>query len=133
MLLPPESIGSHLGPEVAHTTWRHTELSFRIATGLLNSFGIETDITRSSEEELADYAQGIAAYERLRGLLHSGRQHHIDTPDQGIRATITVDDGATAAVLRIARVATDSRALPAAVPVPGLNLDTTYLVRPLPE
>ena len=44
LLLPPELVGSHVGPPRAHTTGRTHDLSFRVATALFGHFGIEWDI-----------------------------------------------------------------------------------------
>lgn len=133
LLVPPEYIGSHIGPETAHTTGRHTEVSFRAATALMNSFGIETDIAQCSADEIDQYRKAISAYKRLRKLLHSGVQHHLEDASTGIHGTLTVDPGGMNGVLRLARVATASKAQPSAIHVPGLNPETIYKIQPLRE
>src|SRR4029453_15811762 len=81
LLLPPELVGSHVGPPKAHTTGRTHELSFRAATALFGHFGIEWDIASASAEERTDVAGGIAPYKRWRALLHGGEVVRADLPD----------------------------------------------------
>ena len=44
-LLPPELVGSHVGPARSHTTGRVLDLPFRLATALFGHAGIEWDLT----------------------------------------------------------------------------------------
>ena len=65
LLLPPELVGSHVGPPRAHTTGRTHDLSFRAATALFGHFGIEWDIASASDEERTELAEWIARYKRV--------------------------------------------------------------------
>ncbi|PJJ72940.1 alpha-galactosidase [Diaminobutyricimonas aerilata] len=121
LLLPPELIGAHVGPPVAHTTKRATSLDFRIAVAMFGHFGIEWDITTCSSSELDELREGIAAYKRLRGLLHTGDVWHLPTGDSGTTATSIVAADGSGAVLRLARSESGPRALPALLRVPGLD------------
>lgn len=133
LLLPPELIGAHVGPARAHTTGRTTDLSFRIAVSLFDSFGIEWDITRCSSEELAELADGVRAYRRLRGLVHRAMLHHPDSGDAGLDVVAAVASEADHAVVRVARIRSDGRSLPIRLRVPGLRDDQLYRVAPMPE
>src|SRR4029450_651009 len=73
LLLPPELVGTHVGPPRSHTTGRTHDLAFRVATALFGHFAIEWEIASASEEEQQARAQAIACYKRLRPLLHGGR------------------------------------------------------------
>jgi alpha-galactosidase len=42
--VPPELVGSHVGPPRSHTTGRVHDPAFRVATALFRHFGIEWDI-----------------------------------------------------------------------------------------
>ncbi len=44
MLIPPELMGAHIGPERSHTTWRRHELAFRAATALFGHLGVEWNL-----------------------------------------------------------------------------------------
>ena len=80
LLVPPELVGSHVGPPKAHTTGRVHGLAFRVATALFGHFGIEWDIASASEPEQAALAEAIAFYKRMRPLLHSGQVVRADHP-----------------------------------------------------
>lgn len=133
LLIPLELIGAHVGPPLAHTTRRETNLSLRIATALFGSFGIEWDITECTPDELDELRDGIAAYRRLRDLLHSGVLHHLDGGDDGIQVTSVTAADASRAVVRVVRLTSSDRALPRLLRVPNLDLDGQYIVRPVPE
>ncbi|MEN1975175.1 alpha-galactosidase [Cellulomonas sp. P4] len=133
LLVPPELIGSHVGPERAHTTRRVSDLGLRIAVALVGSAGVEWDITGCSPAELEQLRSGIAAYRRLRGLLHTGAVRHPEQPDPGLHVTQVVAPDGSAAVVRVARTTTGPRALPTVLRVPGLDAASRYRVRPVPE
>jgi alpha-galactosidase len=65
LLLPPELVGSHVGPARSHTTGRTHDLAFRAATALFGHFGIEWDIASASSEEQAARAGALFAYVQL--------------------------------------------------------------------
>ena len=133
LLLPLELIGSHVGPSVTHTTRRETALELRIAVALFGSFGIEWDITECTPDELDQLRDGIAAYRRLRELLHSGALSHPHGGDDGLRVTAVTAADASHAVIRVARVTSSDRALPRLLRLPDLDPHARYRVRPIPE
>jgi len=67
LFLPPELIGTHVGPPRAHTTGRVHDLSFRATIALLGHAGIEWDISSASPEERAALASWIGFYKRHWG------------------------------------------------------------------
>ncbi|MDN3310299.1 alpha-galactosidase [Microbacterium oryzae] len=132
LLLPPELIGSHVGPARAHTTHRVTDLRFRMATTLFASAGIETDITRFTEEERAELTAWITEYKRLRTLMHTGELMHAETEDEGTALTGVVSADGSHALYRLTREATGEWAVPPALRLPGLDPRRTYRVDVLP-
>ncbi|QGU28878.1 alpha-galactosidase [Microbacterium oryzae] len=132
LLLPPELIGSHVGPARAHTTHRVTDLRFRMATTLFASAGIETDITRFTDEERAELTAWIAEYKRLRTLMHTGELMHAETADEGTALTGVVSADRSHALYRLTREATGEWAVPPALRLPGLDPQRTYRVDVLP-
>jgi alpha-galactosidase len=79
--LPPELLGSHIGPSPSHQTGRELALSFRAATALIGHSGIEWDISKLSGEELANLKGWIDYYKTKRELIHTGKLIRIDYPD----------------------------------------------------
>jgi alpha-galactosidase len=132
LLLPPELVGTHVGPPRAHTTGRTHDLSFRLATTLFGHFGIEWDVTTASPEEQDALAEAIAFYKRVRGLLHSGEVVRADHPDPAalLHGVVSADRGE--ALLAYVQLATSVAEVPGPVRLPGLDPDRAYRVAPVP-
>ena len=131
VLVPPEYLGGHLGAATAHTTGRTSELSFRLATALFGSAGIEWDLTSASAEELGQIAEWITHYKRLRHLLHSGVVVRADPSDPALELHGVVSpDQNTALFAQVALTAPRS-ALPERMRFPGLAPERRYRVSPL--
>ncbi|GAA4834325.1 alpha-galactosidase [Luteimicrobium xylanilyticum] len=131
LLVPYELMGAHVGAPVAHTTARDLPLSFRGAAALFGHLGIEWDLTSAAEEELDELAGWVATYRELRPLLHAGVVVHADLQDPAYALHgVVAPDGGDAV---FAWVATASSAVypPPAVPLPGLDPDALYRLRPL--
>ncbi|MGC4807459.1 alpha-galactosidase [Micromonospora sp. DT233] len=130
LLLPPELVGSHVGPQRSHTTGRVHDLGFRAATALFGHFGIEWDIGALGHTERAELAAWVALYKRLRPLLHAGRVVRVDHPDPAVWAHGVVAADASRAVYAVARLATSVAQVPGPVRLPGLDPNRRYAVRP---
>lgn len=130
LLLPPELIGAHVGPERAHVTDRVTSLALRCATALFGHAGIEWDITECDESELATLTAWAATYKRLRPLLHSGRVVRVDTTDPALLVHGIVGDGQ--AVYCHVTVGTLLTEIPPRLRLPGLDPERIYRVAPIP-
>ena len=133
LLIPPELIGSHLGAARAHTTGRVSDQSFRMATCLFASAGIEWDITTCTEAELAEVAQWIGLYKRVRSLVHTGVMVHGDTADPGETMTGVIAPDRSRALFRLARTETADRAVPPPLRFEGLDPMQRYRMTPVQE
>lgn len=86
LLVPPELMGTHVGPPHAHTTHRYASLDFRAGTALWGHMGLEWNV---AGEDLADPATRdhlkawIALHKRFRALLHSGHVVRGDIAEPG--------------------------------------------------
>ncbi|MCZ7424888.1 alpha-galactosidase [Micromonospora sp. WMMA1949] len=130
LLLPPELIGTHIGPERSHTTHRVHDLSFRAVTALFGHHGIEWDISAIEPGERAELAAWVALHKRLRPLLHGGRVVRVDHPDPAVQAHGVVAHDSSHAVYAVSRLATSAAQVPGAVRLPGLDPQRRYRVRP---
>jgi alpha-galactosidase len=128
LLLPPELVGSHVGPTTSHTTGRTHALSFRGAVALFGHFGIEWDIASLDEEELAALTRLVSTYRRHRGLLHTGTVVHGDHPDPAAVVHGVVASDRAEALMAYLSVATSATEVPVPVRLPGLDPDRTYAV-----
>jgi alpha-galactosidase len=131
LLLPPELVGSHVGPPTAHTTGRTHDLSFRAATALFGHFGIEWDVTSVSDDERAELAEWIERYKRRRDLLHSGEVVRADLPDPAFALHGVVAADKSEALYCFVAMATSASERPGAVRLPGLDPEKRYRVNDL--
>ncbi|TFC34557.1 alpha-galactosidase [Cryobacterium sp. TMT2-17-1] len=131
VLLPPEYLGGHLGAATAHTTGRTSELSFRLATALFGSAGIEWDLTRANESERVQIATWIARYKQLRPLLHSGVVVRADPSDPALELHGVVSPDQNSALFAQVALAAPRAALPERMRFPGLAPERRYRVAPL--
>ena len=131
LVVPPEYLGAHLGAARAHTTGRTAELSFRFATALFGSAGIEWNLAAAGDDDLEAVAGWVAVYRRLRPLLHSGRVVRADAADAAQLVHGVVASDRRHAVFSVATLASATTALPPAVRMPGLDPDAGYTVRVL--
>ncbi|MFV2116255.1 alpha-galactosidase [Micromonospora sp. LOL_025] len=132
LLVPPELVGSHIGPERSHTTHRVHDLGFRAATALFGHHGIEWDIGAIGAARRRELAAWVALHKRLRPLLHAGRVVRVDHPDPAVWAHGVVAHDGSHAVYAVARLATSVTQTPGPVRVPGLAPRRRYAVRPVP-
>jgi alpha-galactosidase len=79
--IPPEMLGSHIGPTHSHTTHRVHHIAFRAITALFGHAGIEWDITEATAEERAALKSWASYYKANRDLIHSGRMTRVEQPD----------------------------------------------------
>lgn len=131
LLVPPEYLGAHLGAARAHTTGRTAELSFRFATALFGSAGIEWNLAEASDVELEAVARWVGEYRRLRPLLHGGTVVRADPDDPAQLVHGVVAPDRSHAVFSVAMLGTARSALPPQMRMPGLDPDRAYLIRPL--
>ncbi|MDQ0730872.1 alpha-galactosidase [Arthrobacter sp. B1I2] len=71
-VVPPELVGSHVGPTTSHTTARTHDLSFRAITALFGHFGMEWDIRGVQGKEREELRRFVGLYKEHRDLIHSG-------------------------------------------------------------
>ncbi|MFG1758552.1 alpha-galactosidase [Micromonospora echinofusca] len=131
LLLPPELVGSHIGPERSHTTHRVHDLGFRAATALFGHHGIEWDIGAIGFIQRRELAAWVALHKRLRPLLHAGRVVRVDHPDPAVWAHGVVAHDRSHAVYAVTRLTTSAAQAPGPVRLPGLDPRRRYAVRPV--
>ena len=129
LLVPPERMGSHIGPPRAHTTHRELDLSLRMLVALGGHCGLEWDITTCTPDELAALRAWSALYRELRQLLHHGDAVRSDHPDPALVVSGVVSPDREDAVFTVVSVATGRGVSPGTVPLPGLDPDRRYRVR----
>lgn len=129
IVIPPELLGTHIGPTTAHSSGRTLELSFRAATALWGHAGLEWDLTQASEDERKLLASWIDYYKAKRGLLHSGRVVRVNQsePNGWVHGVVAQDQ--SEAVFALVQLRPSQFSRPANVRLTGLQPDATYEVR----
>ncbi len=131
LLLPPELVGSHVGPARSHTTGRVHDLSFRAATALFGHFGMELDVTALDDHERAALAEAIGVYKDARELLHTGEVVRADHPDSAAWVHGVVAADRSEALFAYVQLATSVAEAPAPARLPGLDPDRVYRAEPV--
>lgn len=126
LLLPPELVGSHVGPPTAHTTGRTHSLSFRGATALFGHFGLEWDITALDAAGRDAVTGLVSTYKRHRALLHSGDVVHADHPDPASSVHGVVAEDRSEALFAYVSLTTRAAEVPPPVRLPGLDPAADY-------
>lgn len=128
-VIPPEMLGTHIGPTHGHQTGRTLELSMRAATALFGHAGIEWNITEATPEERAHLKTWAIYYKNNRAHLHSGRMVRVDYPDEnGYLHGVTAHDKSRA-IFAYVQLTPTVAIHPAELKFPGLDAKATYLVK----
>ena len=130
LLIPPEVMGSHVGPRRSHTTGRTLDIGFRVLTALFGHFGIEADLTAMDAREVEVLRAGIDLYREHRELLHGGDAVRLDLAPPWLGHGVYAPDRSRAlvsvAALDLARTAATEP-----VRLPDLEPDRRYRVTPV--
>lgn len=131
LLMPPELLGGHVGAPRAHITGRTHDLSFRLATALFGSAGIEWNVTTADAAQLDALRDWVATVKLVRPLLTTGRTVRTDeTGDDRYVHGLVAPDGREA-LIALVTLATSGVAVPPPLRFPGLDPDRRYRVEPL--
>ena len=126
--IPPEMLGSHIGPTKSHTTGRVHELHFRAITALFGHAGLEWDITTCTKEELALLKSWSDYYKAKRELIHSGNPVRVDTSDEYfLQGVVSLDR--SKGLFSYATLQAGSGSRPDALCFPGLDENRSYRVK----
>lgn len=127
--IPPEMVGTHIGPHHSHTTGRTHNLGFRAVTALFGHAGIEWDITQTTDDERATLASWARFYKDNRELLHGGRVVRIDHPDPAsiVHGVVSLDQ--SRALFAHVQLASNTGSKPVRVVLDGLDRSARYRVR----
>ena len=125
--IPPELLGTHIGPTYSHQTGRFLELSFRAATALFGHAGIEWDITETNSEERSLLKNWIEYYKSVRSFLHSARMVRVERADTSAYLYGVTDS--SRAIYCYAQIEPSVTQNPSALTFPYLQPDARYEVR----
>lgn len=126
--LPPELIGSHVGPTDCHITGRRVAMATRVATALFFHMGLEVDLLGLTDAERTELSAGIALHKQYRPLLHEGRLIRLDRPANEEAFGIIAPDGSRA-LYSYTLISEQSGYFPGRLRLVGLDPDAHYRLR----
>ncbi|MCG2799885.1 MAG: alpha-galactosidase [Cellulomonas sp.] len=132
LVVPPEVIGAHLGSSPSHTTGRQHDLAFRAETALWCHFGLELDLTRLSDDDLAATTQWVTAYKDRRKLLHTGTVVNCDIVEPSLTCHGVVAADRSRALFSVAYLGRSASWPLGRVRLPGLDPEARYRVTVVP-
>ena len=128
-IIPPEMLGTHIGPTHGHQTGRTLELSMRAITALFGHAGIEWNITQATAEERANLATWAKYYKDNRALLHSGKSVRIDYPDEHGYLYGVISADTKKSIFAYVQLTPTVTIHPASLKFAGLDAAANYLVK----
>ena len=127
--LPPEIIGSHVGPRICHTSGRQIPIAFRAAVALAGHMGFEMDLDELTEEEEATLKATTAFYKTHRNMLHTGRQYRLGAGDPAVLTQMRVAEDRQRFLLFHGVLETSADEGPMPLRLKGLDPDREYHLR----
>ena len=125
--IPPELLGTHIGPSPSHQTGRALSLTFRAITALFGHAGIEWDISSISKDERTQLKAWIAYYKSKRSLLHSAEMVRIDNGSENyLYGVVSIDK--RDAIFAYAQLQPEVTSHPAKIVLRGLDGSKKYSV-----
>ncbi|MEL7274196.1 MAG: alpha-galactosidase [Pseudomonadota bacterium] len=126
--LPPEVMGSHIGPAWCHTSGRGFHPHFRALVASYGHMGLELDLTKIDENDRAIFADAVARYKNDRTLWHTGTYHRIHTVDEALIGAATISEDQNAARVVMMQIDRPRAVVPPPVAIPGLDPEKNYRV-----
>ena len=133
LLIPYELIGTHVGASPSHTTGRTADVAFRCATALFGHTGIEADLSAWAQHDLAALRTAVAAYKRLRPLIHGGDVVRVEHPDPAVWVHGVVSENRTHALFSYVQLESSATEIGANIRFDGLDPRTRYRLHVVPE
>jgi alpha-galactosidase len=127
--IPPEMLGTHIGPTHAHSTGRTHELSYRAITALFGHAGLEWDLTETTPEERELLKSWTTYYKANRELLHSGRVVRVDPSESNAWIHGVVAKDQSKGIFAYVQNTMSTFALPSNLRLAGLDEAATYQVK----
>ena len=131
LVIPPELLGTHVGPTRGHQTGRTLDLSFRGITALFGHAGVEWDVTQASMDERKALKVWADFYKSNRDLLHAGTSVRVDYPDSHAYLYGVISGDQSRALFTYAQLTPTVAVHPAPMKFRGLLAHRSYKVNPV--
>ena len=133
LVIPPEFLGTHVGPTVGHQMHRTHNISFRVINALFGHAGIEWNVTEASGEEIATLKSYVAFYKKHRDLLHSGDVVRSDVLVGNAQMYGTVAKDKKSAIFSYMQLTSADNFGPLVATFEGLDPKTSYTFKVVEE
>lgn len=133
MVIPPELLGTHVGPTVGHQMHRTHDVHFRVINALFGHAGIEWNITEATDHEIEVLKKYVAFYKEHRGLLHSGRVVRSDLIVDKAYLYGTVAQDKSEAIYSYMQLTSNDTFGPLRATFEGLDADRKYRISVVEE
>lgn len=127
-VIPPELLGTHIGPTHGHQTGRTLEISMRAITALFGHAGIEWNIAEATNEEKKNLRSWAQYYKENRSLLHSGSVIRTDYPEASAYLHGVCNQEKSKAIFAYTQLTPTTAIHPSPLKFPGLDPMATYQV-----
>lgn len=133
LVIPPEFLGTHVGPTVGHQMHRTHSVSFRALNALFGHAGIEWNINEADTQETETLKAYINFYKKHRDLLHSGTVVRSDEiiGDAQLYGTVALDK--KEAIFTYMQLTSADNFGPLVTTFDGLDKETRYQVSVVEE
>lgn len=128
-VIPPELLGTHIGPTHGHQTGRTLELSMRATTAVFGHAGIEWNITEASQQERKHLATWAQYYKANRAHLHSGKVIRVDYPEDHAYLHGVTSHDRSKAIFAYVQLTPTVAIYPSPLKFPGLDPAANYVVK----
>ena len=128
LVIPPEFLGTHVGPTVGHQMHRTHSVSFRALNALFGHAGIEWDISEADAKETQTLKAYISFYKKHRDLLHSGTVVRSDEIVGNAQLYGTVSLDKKEAIFTYMQLTSLDNFGPLLTTFDGLDKETTYRI-----
>lgn len=100
LVMPAAFMGAHVSAVPNHQVGRVTPLKMRGDVAMCGQLGYELDVTKMTEDELAEIAEQISNYKEIRQIIHNGDMYRAESPFEGNGAVweFVSEDKSTAVV-----------------------------------
>ncbi|WP_214649970.1 alpha-galactosidase [Palleronia pontilimi] len=128
LLLPAAVTGSHVGPEVSHTSGRHLPMSFRAWVAAQRHMGFEMDPRTIGPADAGVLRAVTRWYKANRAWMHGGDIVRLAPEDPAMTAELQRAADGSRFVVFAAQTAVSSQTLPRPLLLAGLARDARYRV-----
>ncbi len=133
LVIPPEFLGTHVGPTVGHQMHRTHSVSFRALNALFGHAGIEWNINEADAQETETLKAYIYFYKKHRDLLHSGTVVRSDEIIGDAQLYGTVAHDKKEAIFTYMQLTSADNFGPLVTTFDGLDKETMYQVSVVEE